>query len=214
LKKSNSPKINQKFDANEIPDLLAKYRGQELSGKYEWIEKLTSIEARDELLFRFHRLIATLVNVCITGRPNTFSSYQVTFLQLFSGKSVPLQSVATMLKKELSFYTKEELFSIGQVAVLMAIEKTETNLASTIVMFFKDLIYSLIKNENSNKHSNIVPEDIKAEEFEEEVLLNVFIASLEPYEQFIVRNVMNGKNNLPISDELKEKLSFFLFNSN
>lgn len=158
------------------------------------LERVPDIIARDELLYRFQRLIATLVNVCITGRPNFWSSYQKTFLRMFSGKDVPIQNTASMLKRELSGYEKEELFSTGQLAVLLAIERCESNLATTIVICFKDLIHKMIKDPSSKLNIDInecalYTYDNKAEE--DSLALDIFISSLNSEEQQTVHNILN-----------------------
>lgn len=186
-----------KFDPLEIPDLLDKARAGD-------------IVARDELLFRFQRLIATLVNVCITGRPNLWSSYQKRFLEMFSGKSIPIHNTAAMLKKELSGYEKEELFSTGQLAVLLAIEKCETNLASTIVYVFKDLIHNMIKDPNGKL---IVELDEYASyeisSIEDSLALDIFVGTLNTEEWNAVATILEGSKT-KIPESLKEKFKVYL----
>jgi hypothetical protein len=185
-------KHTEKFDPLEVPGLLEK-------------AKSGDIVARDELLYRFQRLIATLVNVCITGRPNFWSSYQITFLRLFGSKGVPVANIAAMLKKHLSGFEKEELFSTGQLAVLLAIEKCETNLATTIVLCFKDLIYSMIKDATK------VNIDIDAcahfsydIEIDEKLALEHFFDTLDEEEFFIIQDILSGiKVKVPATLQVK-----------
>lgn len=173
-------KHTEKFDPNEVPGLLEK-------------AKAGDIVARDELLYRFQRLIATLVHVCITGRPNFWSSYQKTFLKMFTGKDVPLQNTASMLKRELAHYEKEELFSTGQLAVLLAIERCETNLATTIVICFKDLIHKMIKDPSRKLNVDINDYALHTYEMkiDDELSLKLFISSLNVEEQDAVYAILN-----------------------
>ncbi len=173
-------KHTEKFDPLEVPGLLD-------------LAKSGDIVARDELLYRFQRLVATLVNVCITGRPNFWSSYQKTFLKMFVGKEVPLQSAASMLKRELAGYEKEELFSTGQLAVLLAIERCETNLASTIVICFKDLIYKMIKDPGKYHIdiSECVAHSYDSKSLEDDLSLSIFVTSLNVEEQEAITKILN-----------------------
>lgn len=189
-------KNTNKFDPNEVSGLLEK-------------AKAGDIVARDELLFRFQRLVATLVNVCVTGRPNFWSSYQITFLKMFTGKK-DVHNTASMLKFELADYEAEELFSTGQLAILLAIEKCETNLASTIVICFKDLIYKMIKDLNTSsigKLEEIIPYEL--DNIEDRLSLEIFIASLDEVERDIVNKILEGKNP-KILPSLQEKFSKYL----
>jgi len=181
----------ERFDPSEVDALIDK-------------AKAGDIEARNELLHRFQRLIATLVNVCITGRPNYRSSYQLTFLRLFAGKSTPIQDTASMLKTRLVKYEKGELFSTGQLAILTAIEKTKTNLASTIVSCFKDLIYKMIKDPQNSPTDDLELLVVK-EAPEAEMAFNIFLSSLNEEEREAAMELING-NESEVPDSLKEKL--------
>lgn len=174
-------KYVEKFDPNEVPILLERARAG-------------SKEARDELLYRFQRLIASLVNVCITGRVNFWSSYQKSFLKMFAGSDKPLQNIASMLKKELAHYDTEELFITGQLAVLLAIKRCQTNLATTIVICFKDLIYDMIKDPSRKLNIDIADlsyHTYEIEAVEEDLALEVFISSLNHEEQSAVYQILN-----------------------
>lgn len=176
-------KHTERFDPNEVPGLLEKAKNGDLV-------------ARNELLHRFQRLVANLVNVCITGRPNYWSSYQKTFLRMFVGKNVPLENIAAKLKKELASYEKEELFSTGQLAVMLAIERCETNLASTIVICFKDLIYKMIKDPITQSSIDIAECThyiYNLDSLEEEISLNLFIDNLNIEEQNTVYKILNNE---------------------
>lgn len=192
-------KHTEKFDPNEVPGLLGK-------------AKAGDIVARDELLYRFQRLIATLVNVCITGRPNFWSSYQKTFLKMFVGKDVPLQNIALRLKKELAGYEKEELFSTGQLAVLLAIERCETNLASTIVICFKDLIHKMIKDPSNRL--NIELEEIAFTTYdnssiEDIIYVDLFLDRLTLEERNLVERILEGEK-VKVTDSLRMKFSTYM----
>jgi len=187
-------KNTQKFDPLEVPILLDKARAGD-------------IVARDELVFRFQRLIATLVQVCLTGRPNYFSSYQKTFLQMFASKSVPLTRIAAGLKYDLTLFDKDELFSTGQLAVYNAIEKCETNLASTIVICFKELIAKMIK-----EPKNVVNwDDLTGEPitpcFDDEITMDLFMEDLNEEEWIAVQAILDGSKVKNIPESLKDKFN-------
>jgi hypothetical protein len=186
-------KHTEKFDPAEVPILLDKARAGD-------------IVARDELVYRFQRLISTLVNVCLTGRPNYFSSYQKTFLQLFAGKKVPLTTIAMMLKKELILFEKDELFSTGQLAVYNAIEKCETNLASTIVICFKELIFKMIKDPKNMANWDDLKMEPVAPAFDAEIAMDLFLVTLTSEEFEIVLAIMDGGKVKNIPLELKQKV--------
>lgn len=191
-------KHTEKFDPTEIPLLLERAKNGD-------------IKARDELVFRFQRLIANLVNVCITGRPNLWSTYQKSFLKLFAGKSVSLQAVASMLKKELSEYEKEELFITGQLAVMLAIEKCETNLATTIVYSFKDLIYKMIKDPTSKFGIDLNQcEDTTYNmgTMEDDLTFNMFLETLSEEEAKNLVDKLDGKS-INISTNIQNKFKEF-----
>ena len=195
-------KHTEKFDPNEVPGLLEK-------------AKAGDIVARDELLYRFQRLVATLVNVCITGRPNYWSSYQKTFLRMFASKDTPIQNTALMLKRELAGYEKEELFSTGQLAVLLAIERCETNLASTIVICFKDLIHKMTKDPNNREHEELDIFATYEPAIDEALALEIFVSNLNQDEQCVVLKILEGEkykqDEIPVS--LRDKLAQYLYNN-
>jgi len=167
--------------------------------------KAGDIVARDELLFRFQRLASSLVNVCVTGRPNPFSSYQKTFLRMFSSASTPLLAVAQMLKANLKDYDAKELFITGQLAILEAIERCETNLASTIVVCFKDLIYKLIKDEKHISWADVDTASSITFDYNETINFDIFMDTLTEEEWIMVSNILDGKK-VEVTDELREKV--------
>ena len=192
-------KHNEKFDPNEVPALLEK-------------AKAGDIVARDELLYRFQRLVATLVNVCITGRPNYWSSYQKTFLQMFAGKNKPIQDTASMLKKNLAGYEKEELFSTGQLAVLLAVDRCETNFASTIVICFKDLIHKMIKDPNNSPNEELDINEPAICFLEAEVAFKIFLEGLSEEEFAVAQRLIEGEKILNIPMSLEQKLADYIRN--
>jgi len=184
----------QRFDPEEIPGLITKAQTGDLV-------------ARDELLHRFQRLIATLTNVLITGRPNIRSSYQKTFLRLFGHKGTPLTNIAQMLKKELANFDKEELFHSGQCAVLLAIEKCETNLASTVVYCFKDIIHELIKDGKTD-HFELTEAITEDHASTINIDFSIFLDSLAPEEFECAMLILDGeKCSVPTS--LVQKLAAY-----
>lgn len=189
-------KATIKFDPLEVPGLLEK-------------AKAGDIVARDELLERFGRLGSTLVHVCITGRPNFWSSYQKTFLQMFASKTTPITETAMMLKKQLIHYEADELFRTAQLAILQAIERCETNLASTIVICFKDLIFSMIKGDRVN---NVELNEALAVEYynsEDEIALNMFYETLNEMELEVVDSILSGES-VAIPASLKKKFETYM----
>jgi hypothetical protein len=183
-----------KYDPDETSWLVSKAKGFPIEGyptNYAWIDKLTQLEARDELLERFKRVVATLVDVCLTGKPNLFSWPQRSFLKMFGTKTTPVQNIASMLKRELSIFDKEELFNTGQLAILLAIEKTNSNLVSTIVIQFKELIYKMIKDGRTEhvEYDNIQAE---AEDFEGGVAFTLFLESLNEEEWMAAQILIEG----------------------
>ena len=187
----------ERFDPNIIPDLLAKAQAGDLV-------------ARNQLLHMFQRLVATLVNVCITGKVNMWSSYQKTFLKLGSGKDETLQGIALRIKAKLTGIPPEELFELGQVAVLHAIDRCEKNLASTITYCFKEEINNLI----NDKEPVTIHTDYDSLQqsvcIENDVLLGIFVSSLEPEEQEIVERIMAGEKSVKIPTKLKRTLAKYL----
>jgi len=192
-----------------VPDLVARAQGTELSGKYEWIEDITQQEAKDELVFRFHGMIAGIVKVLTSGRPNYWSDHAKRFLRLFSGPTVPLENMAVTLKRELAHYTQEELTHVGQLALYQAIEKTKTNYAGTAVICFKELIHAMTKNANSNLHDPMEFCNLAVPDHEPGTLLNVFLNSLPDDEQIIVKRALDGEK-VSVPPALKAKLHGFL----
>jgi hypothetical protein len=166
------------------------------------------MEARDLLLYMFQRLIVSLVSVCLTGKINPFSSYQKAFLRTFASKSTPLENTAMMLKHKLSCYDKDELFTLGQVAVMEAIIRCETNLASTIVYCFKEQITQTIKDKVPTTHTDYETLDHSID-LEDDTLLAIFISQQTPEHQEIIESVLAGEK-VKIPDKLKSILSSYL----
>lgn len=173
---------NERFDPNEVEALVQK-------------AKEGDIVARDELLYRFQRLVASLVHVCITGRPNTWSTSQKAFLRMFGGKETPLLNIAQMLKKELENFEKEELFTTGQLAILQAIPRSNKNLVATIVICFKDEIYSMIKGSKSSA-SEFHENELFEPPPDDEIALNLFLESLPEDEWIYAQRVLDGEKNM------------------
>lgn len=170
----------RKFDPKEVSGLLEQAKQGDMA-------------ARDELLFRFQRLVATLVQVLVTGRINPFSSYQRTFLRLFCSNKTSLEATAQMLKNELSGYTKEELFLTGQIAVLQAIQRCDSNLASTIVYQFKDIIYSMIRDGSKPPLNTDMPAPNNTlEDTEQEAFLQIFLNKLSPEERVLAMDMLRS----------------------
>lgn len=214
MKAKNTAKVKQKHDPLEVPWLLVVAKEQDkttIPEKYQWIAELQPLEARNILLTRFQILVSTLVNVCITGRPNTWSSYAMTFISLFKGRATSAQATAAMLKRELADYDNKELFHVGQLAVLEAIKITHNNLASTIVTCFKDLIYSMIKE--GVKPTNIidVPDLEDSTKLDDEIAIKIFLESLTPDELTLAQSIIHGEyKGQEIPESLKHKFETYL----
>ena len=200
---SPKKKPQQRFKPEEVEPLVA-------------LAKQGDLVARDELLFRFQRLAASLVHLCITGRPNSWSPSHKRFLQMFGGRNTDPMNVAAMLKKELSCFEKEELFHTGQLAILRAIERTDKNLAATVVICFKDEIAAMIKGARSTTISFIetLETDLTQESHEDSVAWESFVASLTEEEWLYAESILTEgtlpKNedgtDLPCPPGLREKL--------
>lgn len=201
---------SKRFDPKELPDLIAQYRGEELSGEFPWIGFLDKETVRTEIILRFQRLIATMVSPCVTGRVHYYHRYQLSFLRKWAGSSTPLENVAKTLKGELSDYSQEELMRIGEIAIVQALERTRTNLASTIVTCFKDLLFELTKNRNSHMTGEFKDQVHEEEDFTEAVHLQIALEGLSEHDKEIVREVMLGdREDLPehIKEHLKDYFS-------
>ena len=192
-------KEKQRFDPLEVDNLLLK-------------AKAGDIVARDDLLFRFQRLAASLVHLCITGRPNLWSSSHKAFLKMFGGNATNPLATAAMLRKGLAGFDKEELFHTGQLAILKAIERCTKNLAATIVICMKDEIYLMVKDANSTavdflEYSNVLIDDT----LEDIVAYDLFLFSLEDNEWEIVQKILaeeEVEEEIPYS--LKYKLAHYV----
>jgi hypothetical protein len=188
----------KRFDPLVIPTLLEEAK----AGK---------IESRDKLLEMFQSLAATLVHVCITGRVNQWSSYQISFLKYFSSKSTPIENTAEMLKKKLKHIEKTELFMMAQYAILKAIEECKTNLASTIVICFKEIIANEINTPTTEDQAPGFEVVYEVDDFEK-VELEHWIYSLKHSEQVVVKKILDGKNvkSSSITPALQNKLRKYL----
>lgn len=209
-----------KFNPVEVPILLSLYRSSELASipasafvvlesvasypvsalvymahisetAMKALEEVSPLEAKNELLFRFQRLTSSLVKVCLTGRYTTFNRSQIPFLRLFSNKD--LQETATMLKRELTGYEPDELFRTGQLAILQAIERTEKNLAATVTTCFKDLIFSMIKGQDSHKSEPLEFVQIAVDSGESRIVLETLIADLPEGDWLLVQKLLEGE---------------------
>lgn len=175
-------KKNERFDPNEVEALVQSAKAGDMI-------------ARDELLYRFQRLVASLVHVCITGRPNTWSTSQKAFLRMFGGKETPLFNVAQMLKRELQNFEKEELFATGQLAILQAIPRSTKNLVATIVICFKDEIHSMIKGGKSAA-VELHEDDLFEPPIEAEIAFNLFLENLPEDEWIYVQKVLDEEKDI------------------
>ncbi len=204
-------KRNKKFSPDEVEWLLLVAKGGDKSTipvKHAWITHLSDSQAREELVERFKRMTSNLINVCITGRPNPWSSFQKTFLRMFSGKRSSLDSIAQMLKAGLEKYDTEELFHTGEVAILHAIQISNSNLASTIVVCFHDLIESLL-DEKGKVYTEELPKTL-ADPNENPVIdieMESFLQSLTVKEREIADKIISGRKirKVPASLALKFK---------
>jgi hypothetical protein len=204
-------KRTQKFPPEEVDFLLTVAQGREgnsIPDQHGWIRNLTPDEARDILLFRFHSIIVSLNEVCLKGK--YFTSYTKTFIKLFS-KNKPLQEVANMLKRDLSCYTKEELFHTGQVSILLAIQECKSNLASAIVYQFKEQIDKLLqdKNKRNSKEDNLEETIPDTSSFEGDIYFMDFLDRLTLEERAIADKLIMGEvleKDEKIPPSLKKKL--------
>lgn len=189
-----------RFDPKEIQYLLEKAQSGDK-------------RAEENLLFRFQRLVATLVNVCLTGRINYRSSYQKTFLRYFASDKTPLDKVAAMLQRNLRTFDRWELFGVGRTAVLDSIHRCKGNLASTIVGRFKDLIAEMIADPTVGPIGVGLSEDIidkESSSIEENVAFQLFLEGLTEEEWVCAKRIISGEDPKEIPDSLREKLRDYL----
>lgn len=151
------------------------------------------LAARDELLFRFSRLIASLVRICITGKYNYRSSYHTKFLQLFTKKGTPLPNMAAKLKASLVGYDPKELFIVGQTAILEAILRCESNLASTIVICFKEEVEEIIKGRVDLPSVDGDEGPTPLEKVESEILVDLLLSSVSQADSLIIVKALRGE---------------------
>jgi len=190
-----NPPRTERFDPEDIPGLLAKAQAGDLV-------------ARDRLLYMFQSMVANLVGVCLSGRVYYRSKFQKMFLRYFGKKDTPIEDTAAMLKKSCADIDRDELFVTGQLAVIEAIERCETNLASTIVIVFKDKIAALIKDKKPLDHRPIELVT-KSIDIEGEAIFSIFLDSLEPEDRDIVDSVIAGEK-VHIPPKLRKKLAMYL----
>ena len=123
-----------------------------------------------------------------------------------------MEDTAAKLRSLLQSYSKEELFSTGQLAVLQAVEKCETNFASTIVFCFKDLITEMIEDPLNGFSFELQEEDAVNPAVENTIALNLFLESLSEPEWLIAMKIIEGekvrKKEIPSS--LKVKLQKYM----
>ena len=212
--KARRDKRNQRFNRDEVPDLVAKARDEEVSGLFPWIEELSKDEARDELVFRFQNLIETLVRIITTGRDNNGYGASGQFLRLFAGRSVPTQNVATMLHKEVFLHsTKEELMRLGMIACHLAVARTKTNYKGTVLVVFKEEIAGMIKNQNHNLQDSLDYCDVSNKSHEDDTMLKIYLETdLDDHEWAMVQDALEGKK-VDFPEELKERLAAYLLPS-
>lgn len=221
-----------KFNPAEVPVLLSVYRTSSLASipasAYIILEEVSTfptsamiylahvsettmkqlkgispLEARDELLFRFQRLTSSLVKVCLTGRYSSFNRSQIPFLRLFSNKD--LENQAMTLKRELAGYEPDELFRIGQLAILQAIERTEKNLAATVTTCFKDLIYSMTKGQDSHKIEPLEFVQVSVDSGESRIILETLISDLPEGDWLMIQRLLEGEE-VVLSDDLRSRM--------
>jgi hypothetical protein len=180
-----------KFDASEVDGLIAQ-------------AQLGDIESRDELVFRFKSLIASLVNTCLTGKSFTFS--QKSFLRLWGRKSTDLRSIGDKVRITLSPFDKTELFHAGTIAILEAIEISDKNLTATIVYKFAEQLKRMVDEEEPI----IIPTPVQQEaidpDFIENIEFSIFIESLTEEEFLVVSSILEGNSVSSVPESLKVKL--------
>jgi len=207
----NKYKTTQRFEQGEIDPLLSRTKGNQIElHEYRWINNLSSKEAEEELVQRFYNLGKGLVRILLTGKYNFKSSFEQSFLRYFCSTKTPLINVATALKKELSIYGSDEIVATMDLAIRQAIQSTESNLASTIIIKLHDLVEEMIKNSNNNK---VIPyEDSKEvhDESHENVYSSVLteISILQvctPKELEVVKLILLGRK-VRMTKTLRKKL--------
>jgi hypothetical protein len=195
--KKNS-KFHERFDPKGVEPLVQ-------------AAKAGDIKARDQLLYQFRRLISSLIEVCLTARIN-HRTKQVQFLRLWVRGDTPLEDMAHKLRNQLSVYSKDELWHVGELACLLAIEKTRQNYSSTIVQCFKELILDLIAD-GTPKHIDESALSAKiCPQTEDDLIFDIWRRSLSPQEQEQIESILVG-DKVPlssISPELQLKFAEYL----
>lgn len=196
-----------RFSPDEIEWLAYRAKGCDLFDqvplKMRWIfRKYSPDEAREELLHRFMRLAATLINVCLTGKVSPTSSYQKTFLRMFASEGVDPNDVAVMLKHRLKGVSKQDLMSIAQLSILRAIDSSRTNIAATIVQYFYEEIKDLIKDPLSTPSTRLLRDTDADKPFEDEVLLNIDISTLPKEARDWIESFLSGEDVGPPPESL------------
>jgi len=198
-------KRTTKFPPEEVEFLIMVAQKRELDTipeQFTWIKELDSIVARNILLDRFQSLKASLMEVVLKGK--YWTSYSKTLLKLFGAKG-DLQATANMLKKTLSFYTKDELWHTGEIAVILAIKECKTNLSSAIVFQFKDLIQRMVEDRNKTSPGlEIVESYADPSDFTSEIEFDQLMESLT-YDQWVVANSLI--NNIPIPEHMLKRIN-------
>ena len=174
--------------------------------------------ARNDLLLRFEPLRSSLVGLCSTGNYFYRSTYQKTFLRLFAKEGTPLKSIAVKLKNALSKYSKGELISAGNEAILAAIKDTKENLSATIVYKFKDIIVVMTKWDTINMSAleGILINIPSKDNIQEIVAFDLFLMSLTEEELALAEHLIDGTidkvpdEQLHILETLREKLSEYM----
>lgn len=197
-----------RFDQQEVEPLLIRSRGEVCD--IAWINLLTPVNAKEELVQRFYNLGRNLVRVLITGKYNPRSSFQQSFLKYFCKDKTPLTNIANALKQELSIYDPMELETAMDLAIREAVRDSTSNMATTILIKFHDLIEAMIKNSNKNKEcsyeeSKEVQNKADHSPYNDLVTNIALLQSLTEAELAIVKKIQMGRS-VKIPDRLRTKL--------
>lgn len=212
--KRNYKKRTTKFNNLEVDPLLVVAQGHDkeliTDPAFDWIKKLDQVDARNILIERFASLISTLIDVTRTGR--YFTSYTRTFLKLFGATGIDLSPTARRLKNQLSVYSKEEIWHTGQVAILLAIEKTTSNLSSAIVYTFKELIQKMIDDLNKSQPGLEIVENFSVVPNLDSLGLSLFLDTLNSEEYNVCVAIIDGEPGIKhvIPESLKIKFGEYL----
>lgn len=207
----------EKYPREDVEWLMAVAQDRDRSTippKFWWIRELTPDQAKTILLQRFQTLAAGLVNLCVTGNYNPRSK-QRNLLKMFSGPKVDLNVTAQMLRAGLKESTAEELNHTAQIAIIQAIETSRENLASTIVVRFRDLIEELIEEKKAQYVEDIPHEWEDPSSSEEDVYIDTLLIQLReqsPEDWVVAKRIIAGEKvkAREISTNLKRFMSRML----